>query len=306
MQHRRTSGVLFLLLAAASLAGCATEGADDRAEFTEGSAFSPVGTLAVGGATSVGYTVAAGTTVAKVTSSDTSVLTVTQVTANAATVQGLKAGSVTLTLLDSSGAEIDHTTLSVAAIAGVYLTTPSEAMVLEGATFQYVAFAYDGAGHTLDGVDVQYSFEGSIAAASSARAICLASSCPAMVATAPGDGELIASAGGVSATFLAHVVPIAAIDSFTFEKSTETVAIYDGVVDGYTLEWGGTRVFSDGAEIACTSSNPAVATPDLALGAGLGSQGSTAIQGIDGVASGTATITCTVGALSAAVAVTVP
>jgi hypothetical protein len=250
--------------------------------------------IAVGGEATQTFAVTALATVQSVVSSDSSVLAVSDVTQTQATLTGLKAGEVSLTLLDSSGAEIDSTSVTVAPVARLDLQIPQEVTTLPGETFTYTAYAYDASGVALDGANVTYALTGS-----------LAPSGPGMTTGSPGDGRLTASVGSVSSSVLVHVIAPSAVDSFTFSPATVTIEVGGSSSASYTLRAGGQTLRTDGSELDCASTNPAVAAPTIfpftgGLGGDLPTTGS---LGMSSASSGTATIACVVGNVSASVAV---
>ena len=294
-------------------AACGTEGVEDKATFAFGGFGSLSAPLAVGATQSISTTVPSGTVVDHATSSDPTVVALGAVSSGGGTsydvqVTALKPGSVTLTIYDASNHEIDQATVQVASVASLQLAAPSGVAVLQGGTFDLAATAVGAGNLMLEGFgEIHFAFGGSLVGTSTPAPTVLGTctgNCVSFQADAIGDGQVEVTAATASASFVAHVVPVTAIDSIAFATTALEIASSGFAASFYTLRAGGATLFTGGTVLTCTSSNESVAT-ELDLAEPLGPSGSSGMIGVSGVAPGVATIVCSANGQQATVDVLV-
>jgi hypothetical protein len=307
-----------LLGALVAATGCEStpQPAYEQATFGYAS-FGPLNTpLAAGASDAITIAVPASVVVDHATSSDPTVLSLGAIAATpgepdsyTVPVTGVKPGSVTLTAYDASNAAIDQVTVQVAAATGIALDGSSGATLLQGQWFALHASTIGLAGGALAGTGaVQFAYGGALGSSGGPGPLCQGD-CSHFEASAPGDGQVTATSGGATASLAFSVVPITAIDTLSFASSTLAITASGSATTAYTLQAAGVTVYTNGTELRCVSSDESVALVvnggDGLVAAGVGQSGSTGSLLVDGLATGSATITCTVGGLQETVSVTV-
>jgi hypothetical protein len=309
---RSTLAASVALGALLTTSACNTNvGADGKASFGYTSLGSMSEALAAGASDGISISVSSSAKVDHATSSDPSVLSVGSLVSYpndpstySVPISGVKAGSVTFTIFDSTNSEIDHITLNVADTARIALGASNGTQLLEGQTFALQATTLDGNGGTLAGSGaVQFAYSGALASGAETTLPCLGD-CGVFQATSLGSGTATSSAPGTTASATFTVLPASAIDHLSFASAAVTASTAQGSTTvGYTLSSGGNTVYDGGTGLTCVSSNGAVATPQP-LNTRVGGDTSGSIL-VNAIASGTATFTCKVGNQAASVTVTV-
>jgi hypothetical protein len=303
----RTRLVAFAALCVAT--GCgATKGADDTASFSyDHGTFDLTHPLAVGGTAYLYVTVPTGPGVASLEATPSTVVSVGSLTlagsVAVAPVQGLSEGVSTVTAYDASGDQLGHATITVSPAGSLTVNAQTGLTVLVGGKYAAPVIANDEAGEPLVGSgNLQVTYAGAIAPA----AVSWAPDAPiAFEAVSAGDGQVNVTAPSASSTYAVHVVAESGLDSLSFDSAGVSMTVNEGTFADYTLTSGGVTVYSDGTELACTSSDPSVATPGIATSRGLGGGAQTGQLPVTAVSSGSATFTCRVGSLVALLDVSV-